>query len=380
MAGGGSPPAGGSSVYGGSPAGHDAAASHDAAAGDTGVFACSLPRFCGGVPGILCSFILTGAWEGWRIFRFSVPVRNGKGRLREGPLLRGEYEVRGEVELRDILSLSRFSVVLPEAETLLILPADIDPVPVEAPPATGGARSAGKRMRRRGDEFFDTRKYVPGDDIRRINWKQFAHARELILRIPERVPPPEARHRIVLEMTWNDGGGAAGKHNAAGKGGAAGATDYRAGAGLLPAADWAASAALSLARILCDRGLSVSITFLGGNTRADISDPAVAAAILAGTAPRSRDAGKEAESLDRSGLSAADEVFLFSIAQDPDDIPALGILRARGIEPAVILPPSPGEKGVVTTPGPFRFAAVTKHTSEAKHAEAENRAAAGRHR
>ena len=59
------------------------------------------------------------------------------------------------------------------------------------------------RTRRRSEELLEARKYYPGDDVRRLNWKVFAHLDELFLRIGEEVPPPESRILFVLDTTAN---------------------------------------------------------------------------------------------------------------------------------------------------------------------------------
>jgi len=43
------------------------------------------------------------------------------------------------------------------------------------------------------------RKYFPGDDIRKVHWKVFAHTSELFLRIGEEIPPPESRFLVILD-------------------------------------------------------------------------------------------------------------------------------------------------------------------------------------
>ena len=59
------------------------------------------------------------------------------------------------------------------------------------------------RRRRRSEELLEARKYYPGDDVRRLNWKVFAHMDELFLRIGEEVPPPESRILFILDTTSN---------------------------------------------------------------------------------------------------------------------------------------------------------------------------------
>jgi uncharacterized protein (DUF58 family) len=57
--------------------------------------------------------------------------------------------------------------------------------------------------RRRSEELLEARKYYPGDDVHKLNWKVFAHMDELFLRIGEEVPPPESRFLFVLDTTSN---------------------------------------------------------------------------------------------------------------------------------------------------------------------------------
>jgi hypothetical protein len=49
------------------------------------------------------------------------------------------------------------------------------------------------------DEHFRTRPYVPGDDTRRVHWKQSLKQGKLILRVPETVPITPTRVRLVLD-------------------------------------------------------------------------------------------------------------------------------------------------------------------------------------
>jgi uncharacterized protein (DUF58 family) len=57
--------------------------------------------------------------------------------------------------------------------------------------------------RRRSESLLEVRKYYPGDDVRRLNWKLFAHMDELYLRVGEEVPPPESRVLLALDATAN---------------------------------------------------------------------------------------------------------------------------------------------------------------------------------
>lgn len=52
---------------------------------------------------------------------------------------------------------------------------------------------------RRTDELYDSRPYFPGDDIRKINWKLYAHTQELNIKQGDFVPPPRIFFTIYVE-------------------------------------------------------------------------------------------------------------------------------------------------------------------------------------
>jgi uncharacterized protein (DUF58 family) len=117
---------------------------------------------------------------------------------------RGTYAGTETVlEVRDLLGFasSRFSVALGESLTVFpsILPAEELVRLMEQADET----AVYARRRRRNDELLEVRKYYPGDDVRRLNWKVFAHLNELFLRMGEEVPPPESRILVVLDCTRN---------------------------------------------------------------------------------------------------------------------------------------------------------------------------------
>jgi hypothetical protein len=49
------------------------------------------------------------------------------------------------------------------------------------------------------DEYFRTRTYAPGDDLRRIHWKQSINTGQLVVRVAESVPFTPTRVRLVLD-------------------------------------------------------------------------------------------------------------------------------------------------------------------------------------
>ena len=117
---------------------------------------------------------------------------------------RGVYASTEAVfEVRDLLGFTAHRLSVPLRETLTVFP-DLSPVP-EASTFMEQAEDSAvyAPRRRRSEELLEARKYYPGDDVRRLNWKVFAHMNELFLRIGEEVPPPESRILFVLDCTAN---------------------------------------------------------------------------------------------------------------------------------------------------------------------------------
>lgn len=94
---------------------------------------------------------------------------------------------------RDLLGFCSAPVPAPASGSVTVLP-DVADTPVgEAAGGAGGEHLIQSGIRRRSEELFETRRYVPGDDPRKINWKMFARWNELLVRIGEEVPPPQSR-------------------------------------------------------------------------------------------------------------------------------------------------------------------------------------------
>lgn len=97
-----------------------------------------------------------------------------RGVLRIGPL---------RAERSDPLGLCRRTTVLAGSGEILIVP---ERVPLAFPGLTSNGR-LGEHLRMKswgqsGNEFHSQREYVPGDDLRRINWKSTARTGNLIVR------------------------------------------------------------------------------------------------------------------------------------------------------------------------------------------------------
>jgi hypothetical protein len=104
---------------------------------------------------------------------YRVPSAN-RGVLRIGPLRAERTDPLGLCVRTDILAGSGEVLVVPER------------IPLAFPGLSSNGR-LGEHLRMKswgqtGSEFHSQREYVPGDDLRRINWKSSARAGELIVR------------------------------------------------------------------------------------------------------------------------------------------------------------------------------------------------------
>ncbi len=118
---------------------------------------------------------------------YRVPSAN-RGVLRIGPLRAERSDPLGLCSRTDVLAGSGEVLVVPER------------IPLAFPGLTSNGR-LGEHLRMKswgqtGNEFHSQREYVPGDDLRRINWKSSARVGELIVR----ETAVEGVHRCVVVL------------------------------------------------------------------------------------------------------------------------------------------------------------------------------------
>jgi uncharacterized protein (DUF58 family) len=118
-----------------------------------------------------------------------------------GPARRGDFDVApAELWLQDVFGLCRTRVQRLGAAHLTVLPRTVG---IDALAAIAGARgddadSAPARVLPT-EGCFRLRAYAPGDDARRIHWVRSLMARELVVRLPDELPPEQPAVRMILD-------------------------------------------------------------------------------------------------------------------------------------------------------------------------------------
>jgi hypothetical protein len=118
-----------------------------------------------------------------------------------GEARRGEYDAGpAELWLQDVFGLCRSRVVRLGSGRLTVLPRA---QPIDDLDATAAARGDDAEsvpsVRLPTEGCFRIRPYASGDDARRIHWVRSLAARELMVRLPDEIPPELPSVRLVLD-------------------------------------------------------------------------------------------------------------------------------------------------------------------------------------
>lgn len=126
-----------------------------------------------------------------RSARLVIASLNGRDRqrVRYGltPRQRGRYTLGPlSVDLSDPFALSKLRVQFDERDELVVAP-EVERLETgpDSPFGMASGLALAKHLFRTGDEFYTMRKYVEGDDLRRIHWRSVARSGELMIRQDE---------------------------------------------------------------------------------------------------------------------------------------------------------------------------------------------------
>jgi hypothetical protein len=125
-----------------------------------------------------------------------------------GAATRGEHQAPPlALWLGDVLGLTRTPVVEHGAASFVVLPRPAVVRGARALLGLGGddavARSA---LRQPSEGSFRIREYLPGDDTRRIHWVRSLQMSQLMMRLPDELPPADPEVRLILDSDlWGTG-------------------------------------------------------------------------------------------------------------------------------------------------------------------------------
>lgn len=159
-----------------------------------------LPAFL--LPGFVVYFSYILTWRNHRSIRVECRLI-GRKNSRVIEILaekRGDYH--SDIALliyRDVLGFTRGSIPLNVEERVRIFPDSVTAADNIRRLEEGGEATEFVKRRRLSEERLEVRKYYPGDDPRRLNWKVYAHLGELFFRVGEETQPPESRILVILD-------------------------------------------------------------------------------------------------------------------------------------------------------------------------------------
>lgn len=159
-----------------------------------------LPRLF--APGLTVRFHLPLAWQRRRLDSIALGLAPGRTD-RDIPFRvvdRGLYRTeKAFLEVGDVLGFTAARLPVPVRETLAVYPALRGLDALRRPIEEGGDAITHLRRKRRAEDLLEVRKYFPGDDVRKLNWKLFAHLDQLFIRLGEDSPPPDSRLLVILD-------------------------------------------------------------------------------------------------------------------------------------------------------------------------------------
>jgi len=141
----------------------------------------------------------------WPVSRYVVQAADSSGEVvlesEVGPAVRGAHDAEPlEVWLQDVLGLCHSPRVREGAAQLVVRPR---PARIEGarPVLQGGGHAEEPRtaLRMPTSGSFRLREYQPGDDVRRIHWLRSLTAQQIVVRLPDELPPDRPAVRLVLD-------------------------------------------------------------------------------------------------------------------------------------------------------------------------------------
>jgi uncharacterized protein (DUF58 family) len=140
--------------------------------------------------GLVSRYVVNGGASGEVVLRADL-----------GPALRGDHQVPPlALWFGDVLGLTRTAVVHRGAAELAVMPRQLHVDGARSLLGEGGDAATAQPAHKMPTEgTFRIRAYVPGDDARRIHWVRSLQQDQLIVRLPDEIPPADPTVRLVLD-------------------------------------------------------------------------------------------------------------------------------------------------------------------------------------
>ncbi|MBN1799676.1 MAG: DUF58 domain-containing protein [Spirochaetales bacterium] len=161
-----------------------------------------LPSFM--LPGFLTRFSLKMVWQDYASCNIETMLSAGETSriITFAASLRGEYNTGAcYILIKDYLGLTKSVINLPLKVQLNVYPVLISSSHTPLKLEVSGADIEYSPRKKTSEELLEIRKYYPGDDVRKINWKAYARLSELFLRIGEETTLPEAKLLFIIDPT-----------------------------------------------------------------------------------------------------------------------------------------------------------------------------------
>ena len=154
------------------------------------------------LPGFTAVFVCKMYFPERNPLVFKAGLKRGRNELflSEKVLYRGIYKSKSaSIIYTDFLKFTESKTEIFVPESLIVFPAFSGKMSIVQHSEDGGDSSRYSAHKKRSNELLEVRKYFPGDDVRKLNWKLFAHTGELFLRIGEETPPPQSEFLLILD-------------------------------------------------------------------------------------------------------------------------------------------------------------------------------------
>jgi len=160
------------------------------------------------VPGCMVRTMIDFRWHG-RIISGAADyhTRSRHAVLSLSSLRRGDFTSSGPCfEIADAAGFFRFRLTAGAGGGLIVNPSPRFDASFPGIMGIGGENLSRTIRKKRSDELTESRQYYPGDDVRRINWRTFAHTGQLFIRLGEELPNPESHLLIITDLSGSDSG------------------------------------------------------------------------------------------------------------------------------------------------------------------------------